>query len=161
MNFQKMNEQKLMKLAVALSRKGMKLRKGGPFGAVIVKNGKIVGEGYNQVTSTNDPTAHAEVVAIRNACKTLNTFSLEDCEIYCSCEPCPMCLSAIYWARIGKIYFANTKNDAAAIGFDDAFIYHEFEKKPEERSIPALKIEEPDAAKVFEEWKNLSEKVPY
>lgn len=161
MNFQEMNEQKLMKLAVNLSREGMNQRRGGPFGAVIVKNGKIVGEGYNQVTSTNDPTAHAEVVAIRNACQTLNTFSLEDCEIYCSCEPCPMCLSAIYWARIGKIYFANTKNDAAAIGFDDAFIYQEFEKKPAQRSIPALKIEEPDAAKVFEEWKNLSEKVPY
>ena len=150
-----------MKLAVDLSRHGMLHKKGGPFGAVIVKYGKIVGEGYNEVTSTNDPTAHAEVVAIRNACKTLNTFLLEDCEIYCSCEPCPMCLSAIYWARIGKVYYANTKSDAAAIGFSDAFIYQEFEKQPDERTVLAEKINMAEAHKVFEEWVQLEGKQPY
>ncbi len=151
----------MMKLAVDLSRHGMLHKKGGPFGAVIVKYGKIVGEGYNEVTSTNDPTAHAEVVAIRNACKTLNTFLLEDCEIYCSCEPCPMCLSAIYWARIGKVYYANTKSDAAAIGFSDAFIYQEFEKQPDERTVLAEKINMAEAHKVFEEWVQLEGKQPY
>lgn len=151
----------MMKLAVDLSRHGMLHKKGGPFGAVIVKYGKIVGEGYNEVTSTNDPTAHAEVVAIRNACKALNTFSLEDCEIYCSCEPCPMCLSAIYWARIGKVYYANTKSDAAAIGFSDVFIYQEFEKQPDERTVLAEKINMAEAHKVFEEWVQLEGKQPY
>ncbi|HRN93412.1 MAG TPA: nucleoside deaminase [Chitinophagales bacterium] len=157
----KMEIEKMMKLAVALSREGMQGKKGGPFGAVVVKGGKVVSEGSNQVTSTNDPTAHAEVVAIRNACKTLGTFSLEGCQIYCSCEPCPMCLSAIYWARIDKIYFANTKHDAASIGFDDAFIYKEFEKKPENRSIPSSKIEEPEAKKVFDDWHADNEKTRY
>ncbi|MBX2903264.1 MAG: nucleoside deaminase [Chitinophagales bacterium] len=156
-----MEKEGMMKLAVDLSRHGMLHKKGGPFGAVIVKYGKIVGEGYNEVTSTNDPTAHAEVVAIRNACKTLNTFSLEDCEIYCSCEPCPMCLSAIYWARIGKVYYANTKSDAAAIGFSDAFIYQEFEKQPDERTVLAEKINMAEAHKVFEEWVQLEGKQPY
>ena len=156
-----MEKEGMMKLAVDLSRHGMLHKKGGPFGAVIVKYGKIVGEGYNEVTSTNDPTAHAEVVAIRNACKALNTFSLEDCEIYCSCEPCPMCLSAIYWARIGKVYYANTKSDAAAIGFSDAFIYQEFEKQPDERTVLAEKINMAEAHKVFEEWVQLEGKQPY
>ncbi|MFN8294480.1 MAG: nucleoside deaminase [Chitinophagales bacterium] len=156
-----MEKEGMMKLAVDLSRHGMLHKKGGPFGAVIVKYGKIVGEGYNEVTSTNDPTAHAEVVAIRNACKTLNTFLLEDCEIYCSCEPCPMCLSAIYWARIGKVYYANTKSDAAAIGFSDAFIYQEFEKQPDERTVLAEKINMAEAHKVFEEWVQLEGKQPY
>jgi len=156
-----MEKEGMMKLAVDLSRHGMLHKKGGPFGAVIVKYGKIVGEGYNEVTSTNDPTAHAEVVAIRNACKTLNTFSLEDCEIYCSCEPCPMCLSAIYWARIGKVYYANTKSDAAAIGFSDVLIYQEFEKQPDERTVLAEKINMAEAHKVFEEWVQLEGKQPY
>lgn len=157
----KVEIEKMMKLAVTLSRRGMETKKGGPFGAVVVKDGKIISEGSNEVTSTNDPTAHAEVVAIRNACKALGTFSLEGCEIYCSCEPCPMCLSAIYWARISKIYFANTKHDAASIGFDDAFIYKELESKPEERSIPALKINEPEAKKVFDDWYAANEKTMY
>ena len=115
--------------AIELSKNGLESGKGGPFGCVIVKDGKIIGEGNNQVTSTNDPTAHAEMVAIRNACKNINSFQLEGCEVYTSCEPCPMCLGAIYWARPDKIYFANNRSDAAEIGFDDAFIYDEIEKK--------------------------------
>lgn len=156
-----MIKEEIIQRAISLSRKGMMSKKGGPFGAVVVKQGKIVGEGCNEVTSTNDPTAHAEVVAIRNACKSLNTFLLDDCEIYCSCEPCPMCLSAIYWARIGKVYYANTKIDAAAIGFSDAFIYSEFEKKPSQRTVLAEKIEIADAKNVFEEWQQLDDKQPY
>src|SRR5215216_7064030 len=113
-------ELKFLERAIELSRQGMQNLQGGPFGCVIVKDGKIIGEGNNQVTTSNDPTAHAEVVAIRNACKNLNTFQLFDCEIYTSCEPCPMCMGAIYWARPKKVYFANTRNDAAEIGFDDS-----------------------------------------
>ena len=119
------NKTQFMRRAIELSKKNVESGNGGPFGAVIVQNGVVVGEGWNKVTATNDPTAHAEVEAIRQACKKLNTFSLEECEIYTSCEPCPMCLSAIYWARLGKIYFANTKMDAAVIQFDDDFIYQE------------------------------------
>jgi tRNA(Arg) A34 adenosine deaminase TadA len=152
---------KFIQRAVLLSREGMRSGKGGPFGAVVVKNGKIIGEGFNQVTSTNDPTAHAEIVAIRNACKHLGTFSLQGCEIYCSCEPCPMCLSAIYWAHIEKIYYANSKFDAAAIGFDDAFIYEQLAKSPEARSIALEKVHHSEAIKVFEEWKNMTNKIPY
>jgi tRNA(Arg) A34 adenosine deaminase TadA len=115
--------------AVELSRQGIEQQAGGPFGCVIVKNGVIIGEGNNQVTVTNDPTAHAEVVAIRNACKTLGSFQLEGCDVYTSCEPCPMCLGAIYWARPERVIYANTKTDAAAIDFDDQFIYDEIKKK--------------------------------
>ena len=134
---------------------------GGPFGAVIVKDGKVIAEGWNRVTSTNDPTAHAEVTAIRDACKALGTFSLAGCEIFTSCEPCPMCLSAIYWARLDRIYFANSRQDAAAIGFDDDFLYHEVAKPVEVRSIPTIKLELPEAAAVFAEWQAKPDKVRY
>ena len=120
-----MNDEMYMKMAITLSREGMHRNIGGPFGAIIVKDNKVIGQGQNRVTSTNDPTAHAEVVAIREACKTINNFSLEGCILYTSCEPCPMCLAASYWARLGKIYFANSHIDAASIGFDDAFLYKE------------------------------------
>ena len=128
---------------------------------MIVKNGKIVGTGFNRVTSTNDPTAHAEVVAIRDACKNLSTFELLDCEIYTSCEPCPMCLSAIYWARIEKIYYANTRKDAADIGFDDDLIYTEIPKKMEERLVPSQQMLRGEANQVFDVWKQKADKVEY
>jgi tRNA(Arg) A34 adenosine deaminase TadA len=150
-----------MRHAIALSNEKMMNGSGGPFGAVIVKDNAIIAEGWNQVTSCNDPTAHAEVVAIRDACQNLNTFELNDCEIYCSCEPCPMCLSAIYWARIDKIYFANTKNDAANIGFDDAFIYEEIEKPYSERSIPAETMMRNEAKEVFDLWLKKEDKIEY
>lgn len=156
-----MNRDDFMLEAIRLSKEGMESGTGGPFGAVVVKNGIVVGKGSNKVTTTNDPTAHAEVVAIRDACQNLNTFELNDCEIYCSCEPCPMCLSAIYWARIDKIYFANTKNDAANIGFDDAFIYQEIEKPFNERSIPAQTMMRNEALQVFELWKDKEDKIEY
>src|SRR6476660_6909502 len=128
-------EKKFLDRAIELSRQGMQTGKGGPFGCVIVKDGKIIGEGCNQVTATNDPTAHAEVVAIRNACRYLNSFQLTGCDIYTSCEPCPMCLGAIYWARPLRVIYANTKKDAAAIEFDDQFIYEEIIKQDHQRSI--------------------------
>jgi len=139
----------------------VKSGKGGPFGAVIVKNGKIIGEGFNQVTSTNDPTAHAEVQAIRKACKKIKNFDLSGCQIYTSCEPCPMCLSAIYWARLEKIYFANTKKDAAKIQFDDDFIYKEFEKPKNKRAIKAFSIARPQALAAFKLWQESEKKIRY
>lgn len=154
-------EEKFMQEAVALSRQGMESGEGGPFGCVIVKDGQIVGRGNNRVTSTNDPTAHAEVVAIRDACKTLGAFQLDDCEIYASCEPCPMCLGAIYWARAKKIYFANNRQDAAAIGFDDSMIYEEMNKSMNERKIPIVSVGRKGAIKVFEEWKAKGDKTLY
>ena len=154
-------EIKFMERAVELSRQGMKSLSGGPFGCVIVKDGKIVGEGCNQVTTSNDPTAHAEVVAIRNACKTLDSFQLEGCDIYASCEPCPMCLGAIYWARPARVFYANTKDDAAAINFDDMFIYYEIDKQPGSRQIPFIHLPNANAKNVFEEWKNLENKIVY
>lgn len=154
------HEQHMLR-AIRLSEEGMQSNAGGPFGAVVVKNGVVVGEGNNCVTSTNDPTAHAEVVAIRKACRQLNTFDLSGCEIYCSCEPCPMCLSAIYWARIGKIFFANTRSDAAAIGFDDDLIYTEIPKAVQQRKIPAVQIMHAPALQVFARWKNKTDKTPY
>lgn len=147
--------------AVALSAEKMRAGHGGPFGAVIVRNGEIIAEGFNQVTSTNDPTAHAEVVAIRRACAHLGSFSLEGCEIYTSCEPCPMCLSAIYWARIDAIYFANTRGDAADIGFDDDFLYREIPKAIAERYVPTRQLLLDEARDVFEEWRNKPDKVSY
>ncbi|HMV14627.1 MAG TPA: nucleoside deaminase [Chitinophagales bacterium] len=150
-----------MKRAIELSKMALQTGKGGPFGCVIVKDGKIVGEGHNQVTSTNDPTAHAEVVAIRNACKNLNSFQLEGCEVYTSCEPCPMCLGAIYWARPSKVYFANTREDAKQIGFDDSFIYDEIPLSISQRKIPMLSMNRNQALLVFEEWKNKSDKTEY
>ncbi len=158
-----MNEQQLifMERAVELSRQGMHGGKGGPFGCVIVKDGRIVGEGCNQVTSSNDPTAHAEVVAIRNACQALQTFQLQGCEIYTSCEPCPMCLGAIYWARPDRIYFANTRQDAADIGFDDSFIYDEIPLPLQARKIPMIPLGREVAAAAFREWKEKTDKTAY
>ncbi len=154
-------EEKFMKRAIELSQKNMRQGQGGPFGAVVVKQGQIVGEGWNKVTSTNDPTAHAEVEAIRQACAKLQNFDLSDCEIYTSCEPCPMCLSAIYWARINKIYFANTKKDAAQIQFDDAFIYEQISKPMEQRQIPMQQAMHKEALEVFSEWQNMPNKKQY
>jgi tRNA(Arg) A34 adenosine deaminase TadA len=156
-----MTDNEFMKRAIELSMQALQSGKGGPFGCVIVKDGKIVGEGHNQVTSTNDPTAHAEVVAIRNACENLNTFQLDGCEIYTSCEPCPMCLGAIYWARPSKIYFANTRQDAADIGFDDSMIYNEIAIDLQNRKIPMIPYGRPEAMLVFNEWKNKTDKIDY
>lgn len=139
--------------AIELSRLGMQQGHGGPFGCVIVQQGEIVGEGYNMVTSCNDPTAHAEVVAIRAACHKLATHQLDDCEIYTSCEPCPMCLGAIYWARPKRVVYANTREDAAAVEFDDDFIYREINAAMHDRKIPFQHVAHPLAKKVFEEWK--------
>jgi len=150
-----------MRRAVELSREGMRERRGGPFAAVIVMDGRIVGEGTNRVTSTDDPTAHAEVVAIREACNTLDTFSLEGATIYASCEPCPMCLAAIYWARISRVFYANTTDDAARIGFDDAAIYRELACSPSERSVPHERIMGDEARIVFDEWDEWDGKVRY
>lgn len=149
-----------MERAVELSRSNISCN-GGPFGAVIVKDEKIIAEGCNRVTSDNDPTAHAEVVAIREACKKLNTFNLTGCEIYTSCEPCPMCLAAIYWARLDTVYFANEKHDAANIGFDDKFIYDEFALELHQRKIKMVKLHIKDALEVFNEWKNRDDKIEY
>lgn len=150
-----------MQEAIMLSLKGSADGKGGPFGAVVVKNGEIVGRGFNQVTSSNDPTAHAEVVAIRDACNNLGTFQLEDCEIYTSCEPCPMCLGAIYWARPSKVYYANTREDAAEIGFDDAFIYQEIPLPLHQRKIEMIPLGREEAQKAFQFWKDKSDKTEY
>lgn len=147
--------------AIELSRNNMQAGVGGPFGAVIVKDGKIIGEGWNKVTSSNDPTAHAEVVAIRNACESVRNFSLDGAEIYTSCEPCPMCLSAIYWARINKIYYANTRKDAAAIDFDDDFLYQEIPKDIQDRKVPMVQCAHAEALEVFKEWQAKTDKVPY
>lgn len=147
--------------AIELSRKNMQAGAGGPFGAVIVKDGIVIGEGWNKVTSSNDPTAHAEISAIRNACETVKNFNLENAEIYTSCEPCPMCLAAIYWARIGRIYYANTRKDAADINFDDDFLYQEIPKDPTHRKVPMIQTEHAEALKVFEEWQKKVDKVPY
>ena len=149
-----------MKRAIKLSLESVN-KNGGPFGCIIVKENKIVAEGFNKVTSSNDPTAHGEIVAIREACKNLNTFTLAGCELYSSCEPCPMCLSAIYWARIGKIYYANTRDDAKKIDFDDSLIYSEFNKNINERKIPMVQIMRDEALKAFELWDKKKDKVKY
>tara|TARA_B100000579_G_scaffold432007_1_gene448065 strand:+ start:4118 stop:4582 length:465 start_codon:yes stop_codon:yes gene_type:complete len=149
-----------MKRAIELSLESVN-KSGGPFGCIIVKENKIVAEGSNKVTSSNDPTAHGEIVAIREACKNLNTFTLAGCELYSSCEPCPMCLSAIYWARIGKIYYANTRDDAKKIDFDDSLIYSEFNKNINERKIPMVQIMRDEALKAFELWDKKKDKVKY
>ena len=150
-----------MRAAIRLSLSKMRANCGGPFGAVVVRKGKIVGRGWNQVTSTNDPTAHAEVTAIRAACQKLKTFQLDDCELYTSCEPCPMCLSAIYWARFQKVYFANTRQDAAKINFDDDLIYREVAKPIAKRLIPMKQLLRPEALEVFAEWKTKADKIRY
>ncbi len=154
-------DKQFIKRAIELSEKGMDSQAGGPFGAVIVKNGEIVAEGFNQVTSSNDPTAHAEVVAIRKACEKLNSFQLDGCIIYTSCEPCPMCLGAIYWARPKALYYACTKEDAAEIGFDDQFIYEELDKKMENRTISFINLEREEGRKVFKKWEAKEGRVDY
>ncbi|MBK0382645.1 nucleoside deaminase [Pedobacter sp. SD-b] len=153
--------QEFMRLAIALSHENVEKSLGGPFGAVITKNGEIIAKSANTVTTTNDPTAHAEVAAIRLACKKLNTFNLEGCIIYTSCEPCPMCLGAIYWARLDKMYYANTKRDAAKVGFDDAFIYDELDLKPQDRKLKSEQILASEAIEAFNLWEKCVNKVDY
>ncbi len=150
-----------MRRAIALSLEMMRSGKGGPFGAVVVRDDKIVAEGFNKVTSTNDPTAHAEVVAIRLACEALGTYDLTGCEIYTSCEPCPMCLSAIYWARLGRIYYANDRQDAAAVGFRDDYLYHEIPLPLDQRAIPILPLLRDEGKAAFDEWDLKPDKVLY
>lgn len=155
------SDKNFMKEAIALSISGMTNNEGGPFGAVIVKDGKIVGKGNNKVTSTNDPTAHAEVVAIRDACKNLNSFQLDGCVLYTSCEPCPMCLGAIYWARPDRMVFACTKDDAAAIEFDDAFIYEEIDAPYQKRKIKTEQVLRDEALVAFKMWKEKMDRTKY
>jgi tRNA(Arg) A34 adenosine deaminase TadA len=154
-------EEKFMEAAIALAEKGIEHDEGGPFGCVIVKDDQIIGRGNNKVTSTNDPTAHAEIIAIREACKNLNSFQLEDCEIYTSCEPCPMCLGAIYWARPKVIYYGNTRKDAAKIGFDDSMIYDEIGSDLSSRKIPVINICREKANRSFIEWQQKKDKKIY
>ena len=154
-------EEHFMKQAIQLSRNGITNNEGGPFGCIVVKGGQIVGRGNNRVTSTNDPTAHAEVVAIRDACNTMGTFQLEGCEIFTSCEPCPMCLGAIYWARPSKVYFANTRKDAADIGFDDSMIYEEMICDLDKRKIPIIPLPSKEALDIFKEWEQKTDKTKY
>lgn len=150
-----------MREAISLSKEKMLEGEGGPFGAVVVKDGKIIARGNNKVGSTCDPTAHAEVVAIRKACEALGSFQLDGCVLFTSCEPCPMCLGAIYWARPDKVYYANTRQDAAAIDFDDDFIYQELDKSIEQRNIPFEQILADEAAEAFELWTKKDDKIPY
>ena len=154
-------EKKFLEAAIELSRRGMEQGNGGPFGCVITKNNEIIAQGFNMVVSSNDPTAHAEIVAIRNACRKLNSFQLEDCDIYSSCEPCPMCLGAIYWARPKRVIYANTRYDAAAIEFDDEFIYQQLNTDILHREIPFIHQPHPVALKVFDDWKNMENKLKY
>lgn len=150
-----------MREAIKLADDGMRGGRGGPFGCVVVRRGEIVGRGNNRVTSTNDPTAHAEVTAIRDACAKLQTFQLTDCELYTSCEPCPMCLSAIYWARIPTVFYGNTRTDAAAIGFDDDFIYQQVSLPPEQRAIKMQLLLRDEALTTFQSWAAKADKVKY
>ena len=161
MNTNKERDKKFLERAIELSKQGMEGGKGGPFGCIVVQGDEIVGEGTNEVTSSNDPTAHAEVVAIRQACEKLGTYQLNDCEIYTSCEPCPMCLGAIYWARPKRVVYANTKEDAAEIEFDDDFIYNEINTKMEDRKIPFVHYPHPKAKAVFDAWKKWEGKTKY
>ncbi len=154
-------ELRFMQEAIRMGIEGMNANAGGPFGCVIVQGDEIVGRGCNKVISTNDPTAHAEVSAIRDACKNLNTFQLSDCEVYTSCEPCPMCLGAIYWARPKKIYYANNRQDAANIGFDDSLIYDEINTSLDKRKIAIECIGRDEALQMFEQWANKNDKTEY
>lgn len=154
-------KESFMKRAIELSRFGMENNFGGPFGAVIVKDGKIIGEGFNKVINSNDPTAHAEVTAIREACQNISSFDLAGSVIFTSCEPCPMCLAAIYWANIDEIYYANTKKDANDIGFRDDFIYNEFDKPIDKRDKSFTQLLREDARKIFDLWDSKADKVEY
>lgn len=156
-----MDRNQFMRAAIALAEKNVAEGTGGPFGAVIVRDGQIIGEGTNRVTSANDPTAHAEVVAIRNACEKLGTYSLAGSEVYTSCEPCPMCLSAIYWARLDRIFYGNTKADAAEIDFDDALLYTEIPKPITERIIPTQQMLHEESIRAFNAWAVSENKIPY
>lgn len=147
--------------AIQLAQSNVEENNGGPFGAIVVKDGKVIGRGTNKVTSTNDPTAHAEIVAIREAAQNLGTFNLEGCEIFASCEPCPMCLGAIYWARFDKFYYAGTKDDAAKADFDDSMIYRELCIPKAERSLPSSQLMRDEAVRVFDNWIKSEEKIPY
>lgn len=155
-----MTKEEMMRRAIVLSVDNVR-NGGGPFGAVITRNGEVVATGVNRVTANNDPTAHAEVTAIRNAAQKLGTFDLSDCEIYTSCEPCPMCLGAIYWARLKKVYFANNKEDAKNIGFDDSFIYDEMALRREERKLPSEVLMRDEAQEAFRMWNEKKDKIEY
>ncbi|MBI3887379.1 MAG: nucleoside deaminase [Opitutae bacterium] len=156
-----MSQENFMREAIKLAEDGMRGGRGGPFGCVVVRRGEIVGRGNNRVTSTNDPTAHAEVTAIRAACAQLQTYQLTDCELYTSCEPCPMCLAAIYWARIPTVFYGNTRTDAAAIGFDDDFIYQQVPLPPEKRAIKMEPLLHTEALTTFKSWAAKTDKVRY
>jgi len=154
-------DKQFMTRAIELARTAVETNAGGPFGCVIVKDGEVIGEGNNRVTSTNDPTAHAEIVAIRNACKQLDSFQLDGCTIYTSCEPCPMCLGAIYWARPVSVFYACTRDDAAEIGFDDGFIYDELARNNGERELQLTNLMRSESLKVFDQWAAKPDKVEY
>jgi len=154
-------DREFMRRAISLAQNGIDRNAGGPFGAVVVKDAEIVGEGFNQVTSTNDPTAHAEIVAIRAACQNLNNFQLDGCVLYTSCEPCPMCLGAIYWARPERVFYACTREDAANIGFDDQFIYEEIEKNFEHRQMKLVNLLRDEGLTIFENWADKADKTKY
>lgn len=153
--------ERFMRRAIALSRERMMAGDGGPFGAVVVKDGRILGEGWNRVTSSHDPTAHAEIAAIREACRALGTFELRGCELFTSCEPCPMCLAAAYWARLDRVWFANTREDAARIGFDDAWLYREVALPVEARRLPAVQLLRQEALEAFRAWEAKGDRIPY
>ncbi len=156
-----LSDREFMMRAIELARAGLAANAGGPFGAVVVRDGEIIGEGSNRVTSSNDPTAHAEIIAIRKACETIRNFQLDGCTIYTSCEPCPMCLGAIYWARPERVFFACTREDAAAIGFDDKFIYEELERPNAEREMVLTNILRDEALEVFHVWAEKPDKIKY
>lgn len=155
------SEEEFMRHAIALSRRGMEAGAGGPFGAVVVVDGKVVAEGWNQVTSTNDPTAHAEIVAIRRACTALGRYELKGATVYTSCEPCPMCLAALYWSRCDAVVYANDRVQAASIGFDDELLYREIPKPIEARALPMRRLLAAEALEVFRDWAAKPDKVPY
>ena len=155
------NPTEFMRRAIALALENVRSGRGGPFAALIVKNGKVLAEGTNRVTSNNDPTAHAEIVAIREACRVLGDFQISGCELYSTCEPCPMCFGALYWARPARIFYAGTAADAAAAGFDDAFIYQELTQKPERRRIPMTQLLREDALPIFSAWAQQENKKSY
>ena len=150
-----------MRRAIALALENVRTGRGGPFAALVAKEGKVIGEGANSVTVNNDPTAHAEIVAIRAACRTLGTFQLTGCELYTTCEPCPMCLGAIYWARPARVFYGGVAADAANAGFDDAFIYEELKRPPEKRGIPMIQLMREESLAVFAAWKQQPNKTPY
>jgi len=152
---------RFMRAAIRISLDKMRRNHGGPFGAIVVKGNRIIGRGWNRVTSANDPTAHAEVMAIRDACRRLQTFALEGCEIYTSCEPCPMCLAAIYWARLQRVYFGNARKDAARVGFDDDLLYRELARPVSKRSLPMKRLLVAEARAAFAEWQRKPDKIPY